>query len=272
VSFGVAGVSVEFDGYAALDDISLEIPAGSVTAIVGGDGAGKSTLLRCLVGLVSPARGTVHRPPKDQIGYMPATSGTWRSLTVDENVDFIARSYGVGRSELAERRQQLLTRAALDEVGDREAGDLSGGMRQKLGFCLAMIHEPTLLVLDEPTTGVDVVSRVQLWRLIAEAATAGAAVVMATTYLDEAERAASVLVLDRGKQILAGEPAVLATSLPGSISETSRPGSDLAWRRGRSFHVWRPDEPSRPGHTLVPDLEDVVIAEMLEQRRIEPVR
>ncbi len=266
--FGVTDVSVDIHGHKALSGISLDVPAGMVTAVVGGDGAGKSTLLRCLVGLVMPSSGRVDRPRKSQIGYMPASSGTWRELSVAENVEFVCRAYNLRGAKLARRSAQLLERAGLSESTGRLAGQLSGGMRQKLGFCLAMLHEPPLLVLDEPSTGVDAVSRVELWRLIAQAAAHGAAVLMATTYLDEAERAGSVLVLDAGTQLLAGEPAEVLAAMEGSIVEVARPTNPMmAWRRGAEFHEWRPDDGPPTGRTLTPDLEDLVIAQMLRSGR-----
>jgi ABC-2 type transport system ATP-binding protein len=258
MTYGAHGVSVVFGGVRALDDVSLDVPAGAVTAVVGGDGAGKSTLLRCLVGRVVPDSGTVERPPKRQVGYMSWASGTWHDLTVDENVAFVAGVYGVAP------RTELLERAGLAQVGGRLAGQLSGGMRQKLGFVLAMLHHPELVVLDEPSTGVDPVSRVELWRMIAGAAADGAAVVMSTTYLDEAERASSVLVLDEGRAVLSGVPDEVVAAMPGRIVQTERPRDrERAWRRGRSFHEWLPDGEGG----VEPDLEDAIIAEMLAARR-----
>jgi ABC-2 type transport system ATP-binding protein len=154
---------------------------------------------------------------------MPSTSGTWRHLTVDENIDFVAKAYRITGKELRAKRSDLLGKAGLEHAGDRLAGQLSGGMRQKLGFVLAILHEPTLLVLDEPTTGVDPVSRVELWRLISEAAAGGAAVAMATTYLDEAERASTVLVLDRGHTLASDTTNEVSRSLPGTITVAERP-------------------------------------------------
>lgn len=231
---------------AALEEISLVVPRGQVTAVVGGDGAGKTTLLRTLAGRI-----------------VPAASGVWNDLTVDENVEFVGRAYALSRSRLAARRLDLLGRAELLGAADRLAGRLSGGMRRKLGFCLALLHEPDLVILDEPTTGVDPVSRVELWRMIAETASSGSAVVLSTTYLDEAERAASVLVLDDGHTLYSGEPRSIAATVPGTIVRApARPPSgagESAWRRGREFRTWYADVVA--GEALdEPDLEDAVIA------------
>lgn len=269
--FEVEEVTVEIDGTTVLDDLSLTIPQGAVTAVVGGDGAGKSTLLRCLVGLRAPSSGVVHRPSKPQVSYMPSTSGTWRELSVAENMAFVGRAYAIEPQVAASRTEGLLAQAGLAAAADRLAGDLSGGMRQKLGFCMALLHVPLLLVLDEPSTGVDAVSRVELWRLIAQAAARGSAVVMATTYLDEAERASSVLVLDRGRSLLAGEPAALLASMHRAVVEVDE-SSAMSWRRGGSFHEWIPDGPPAGSQRAVtPDLEDLVIAEMLRVRSGEMV-
>lgn len=265
-TFGLSGVGARIKGTQALADIRLEIPARMVTAVVGGDGAGKSTLLRCLVGLVRPTTGRVRRPPKSQIGYMPATSGTWRELSVSENISFVGKAYGLRGADLAERSGRLLERAQLTHVSKRLAGQLSGGMRQKLGFCLAMLPEPALLVLDEPSTGVDAVSRVELWRLIAQAATHGAAVIMATTYLDEAERAGRVLVLDSGRQLLVGEPSEVLGTFRGSVVEVEHPSNAaMAWRRGGTFHELRPDGAAPSGKPIAADLQDLIIAQMLRR-------
>jgi ABC-2 type transport system ATP-binding protein len=270
MSFGLENVSVHYGSRTALDDITFKAPAGVVSTVVGGDGAGKTTLLGCLTGMIQPSSGSVDRPEKHSLGVMPSTSGTWRDLTVDENIDFVAKAYGMSGDALGRKRAQLLEKTGLDAARRRLAGQLSGGMRQKLGFLLAIMHDPTLLVLDEPTTGVDPVSRVELWRLISEAAASGAAVAMATTYLDEAERSSTVLVLDAGHALAGGTTDEVLGSLPGTISVTERPGDRRrAWRRGRVYHEWHPDGAAGAEQADAVDLEDVVIAEML-QRREQP--
>jgi ABC-type multidrug transport system ATPase subunit len=155
-----------------------------VTCVVGGDGAGKTTLLRALVGLAPLASGVVLRPSATDIGYLSAGTGVYLDLTVRENLDFTAQAYGVRERKYG----GLLERAGLADVQDRLGAQLSGGMRQKLGVVMALSHHPRLVVLDEPTTGVDPVSRAEMARLIAASAAEGAAVVFTTSYLDEAER------------------------------------------------------------------------------------
>lgn len=269
MTFGVAQVDVDFDDRPALRGVSVEVPGGAVAAVVGGDGAGKSTLLRCLVGQVAPASGTVARPSKRDVGYMAATSGTWPQLTVSEHFDLVGSVYRLGSHTVRARRTALLDKAGLTGAADRLAGRLSGGMRQKLGFCLAVLHQPPLLVLDEPSTGVDAVSRVDLWRLISEAAANGTAVIMATSYLDEAERAATVLVLDAGRTLLSGTPAAVLATFTGEVVAVDRPDdSGWCWRRGREFHRWCPDGPPADARPTAVDLEDTVIAAMLRARRV----
>ena len=207
MTFGVQGVTVSFGRTLALDHASLAVNTGGVTAVVGGDGAGKSTLLRVLVGLVVPDSGVVRSTTINEIGYLPSSGGSWKDLSVAQNIDFVGGAHGLHGPELAARSDPLLAMAGLEQVTDRLAGQLSGGMRTKLGFVLAMLHQPRLVVLDEPTTGVDPVSRVELWRMISGAAAGGAAVVMTTTYMDEAERTSSVLMLSNGRSLLEGPPS-----------------------------------------------------------------
>lgn len=263
-SWAALGVTVAFGSRAVLRDVTLDVPEGQVTAVVGGDGAGKTTLLRCLTGRVRPASGRIVAPPLREIGFMPTTGGVWQDLTVDENIEFVAAAYGIRGAERARRHDHLLDAAGLTPAAGRPAGKLSGGMRQKLAFSLAVFHRPALLVLDEPSTGVDPVSRVDLWRLIAQAAADGTAVVQSTTYLDEAERAGHVVVLDAGRVLSAGAPEQIVRDLPGTITSSSGPAGpadrERAWRRGRVFHIWHPG-PAHSGEVPVDaDLEDAVIA------------
>jgi ABC-2 type transport system ATP-binding protein len=187
---------------------------------------------------------------------------------VDENLAFSGTAYGLGGHALRERADRLLDRTGLLRARNRLAGQLSGGMRQKLALAMALLHEPELLVLDEPTTGVDPVSRAELWRLVAGSAARGAAVVAATSYLDEAERAAWVLVLDQGVPLLEGAPEELVAGMPGALLDAAeRPAHGYSWRRGARWRTWLRDGPAPPGATVAaPDLEDVVVAAALDRR------
>ena len=162
-----------------------------------------------------------------------------------QNIDFVAGIYGLAGDELAARRAELLDRAALTPAAGRLAAQLSGGMRRKLGFVMAIVHRPDLLILDEPSTGVDPVSRIDLWRLASEAAASGAAVLMSTTYLDEAERAAHLVVLDRGRVLVQGSYDQVRADFAGVITRTDQPvRAEWAWRRGRVLHEYWPDADS----------------------------
>ncbi len=271
--WGVEHLRLTLGGTDVLDDVSLDLPAGEVTAVVGGDGAGKSTLVGVVVGTRVPDGGRVRVPARESIGLMPATSGVWQDLSVAENVELVAQAYRLDRATARARSERLLGAADLLEVRGRLGRELSGGMRQKLGFCLAMLHEPTLVVLDEPSTGVDPVSRVQLWRMMSEAAAAGTAVLFSTTYLDEAERASTVLVLDRGRALYRGDPVSVAGAVAGTVVvQDRRPAAGAgtagtSLRRGARFHrLAAPGEELAVGSTpVVPDLEDAVIALMVER-------
>jgi ABC-2 type transport system ATP-binding protein len=269
--WGTDGVCVRFGRRAALDQVTLHARPGQVSAVVGGDGAGRSTLLRCLGGALAPSSGVVRRPPQRDIGYLPASSGTYPDLTVAENLAFRAAAYRIPAAAAAEPSAAFLAQAGLTGARNRLAGQLSGGMRQKLGVIAAMLASPALLVLDEPTTGVDPVSRADLWSLIARAAAGGAAVVLATSYLDEAERAAHVLVLDEGRQIAVGTPEEIVAAMPGRlrVSDERPPAADRprAWRRAGRWRVWDPGEPAASppvgSATVRPDLQDAVTVAIL---------
>lgn len=248
----------------ALDDVTLQTPGGRITAVVGGDGAGKTTLLEAMVGLVPATAGSVDLIDRHDVGYMPSGAGSWADLTVDENVAFIGGAYGLTGAALTRRADDLLGRADLIDARDRLVGRLSGGMRQKFGFVLAMLHEPSLLIMDEPTTGVDPVSRVELWRLISEAAAAGTAVVISTTYMDEAERAGWVAVLEHGHLLLSGTPDDIIASCPGEVTLVSAPDrADLAWRSGDQYRQWWPDGAPHGGTRPAITLEDVCVVASL---------
>ena len=264
MTYGTYDVSVLFGDVRALDTVTLTAPSGQISAVVGGDGAGKTTLLRTLVGRLVPDSGTVTAPEPRRIGYQPATGGTWPDLTVSENLAFVGGMYGLSPRTVRERSARLLERAQLGEASDRLARNLSGGMRTKLGFCLAMVHEPDLLVLDEPSTGVDPVSRVELWRLLSETAAAGTAVALATTYLDEGERASSVLVLEAGRVLLSGSAEDVVAASPGVVVQTRAPvRPEFSWRHSSGFREWWPVASPNGEHPVERDLEDTTIVAAL---------
>lgn len=265
-AFGVRRLVLRYGAATAVHGISFTVEPGEIVALVGGDGAGKTSVLRALAGAAAPAGGHVMRPADTEIGYVPADSGIYRDLTTRENLAFAGGAYGLKGAVLAQRIEALLHATDLAPARDRVAGALSGGMRQKLALACALLHQPRLLVLDEATTGVDPVSRAALWRSIARAAAAGAAVVFASTYIDEAERAGHVVALDAGRVLVDGAPATIVASIPGRLSETAhRPEDVLSYRRGARFRVW--DPAGRPEATTIPvDLHDAITVAALGAR------
>lgn len=259
--FGMESVTVSFDGIVALDDVDLDIDPGGITALIGADGAGKTTTCRVLVGLIAPDNGTVHRPSRERLGYQPEAAGTWVDLTVGENLRFIASSYGLG-DETQTRIDQLLEVTELEGAWDRPVAILSGGMRQKLAVAMAILANPELVVLDEPTTGLDPVSRSELWRLLFRAAGQGMAVLATTSYLNEAERADRVVLLDEGRVLASGTADTIRAGFSGSVALADQPPPDArSWRRGSRWHVWYEDGSVPEGaEAIPPDLEDVVTA------------
>lgn len=258
--WGVGDLVVRFGTRTALDGVSLWVAPGSIHGVVGGDGAGKTTLLRVLAGIDLGAEGSTRLPATGRIGFVPSDGGVFSDLTVGENVEFVADAYGLRSWE--PRARALMSRSGLEGLEDRLAGNLSGGQRRKLAGSLAMLPEPDLLVLDELTTGVDPVSRVGLWRLVASGAAGGAAVVIATTYLEEAERTESLTILHEGRVLAEGTPADIKASVHGSVSFRAEPNDrSRAWRRGRRWREWSPD--GDPGEGDPPTLEDAaIIAEL----------
>ncbi len=256
--WGAEAVSVRFGERRSLDHVTVGVRPGQLTAVVGGDGAGKTTLLRCVAGAMAVTTGAIRRPAAQRIGYLPPGGGVYDDLTVAENLRFrsaVYRTPGLAAGEYLER-------TGLAAASDRLAGQLSGGMRRKLGVIAALLPGPGLLILDEPSTGVDPVSRADLWWLITRAAAGGAAVLMSTTYLDEAARAAHVLVLDAGRTLAAGSPAEITAMVPGTIEVAAVPPADpgerrRTWRRAGTWRVWHPDGGPASGQ-VTPDLQDAV--------------
>jgi ABC-2 type transport system ATP-binding protein len=265
--YGFDDVSVRFGNRTAVHHVTLDVRAGMVTALVGGDGAGKTTLLRCMAGRVRPFRGTVHTASVRATGVLTADPPGYGDLTVSENLAFVAKVRGLDRRTARDRAAALLASTDLTDAADRLADNLSGGMRRKLGFALATLHRPDLLLLDEPTTGLDPVSRTELWRLMATAARDGTVIVLATTYLDEAERCAQVLALDRGDVLAHGEPDTIIDRVRSGLYRSPTPGPPgRSWRRGGTWRVWSPEAPPPQHATAVEaDLEDAVVVAMLDR-------
>ncbi len=216
-----------FEKTVAVDDVSFAVARGEMFGVIGPDGAGKTTTLRLICGLLRPDSGRVeilgadpvraHRSATAAIGYVSQRFSLYGDLSIDENVAFFARIHGV--NDFEERRTRLLELTGLVKFRDRLAERLSGGMKQKLALACTLVHEPPILVLDEPTTGVDPVSRREFWKLLAEFLSNGLTIVVATPYLDEAERCGRVVLLNQGRVLALDEPSKLQASSEGAILE-----------------------------------------------------
>ncbi len=212
-----------FGAVAAVDRVSFRVERGEIFGLVGPDGAGKTTTLRLLCGLLDPTEGEIRvvgrdvqrelNAIKDRIGYMAQRFGLYVDLTVEENMRFYADLFGILESERAALTGQLLKMTRMDPFRDRLAGNLSGGMKQKLALMCTLLHHPEVLFLDEPTNGVDPVSRRDFWAILYQLVKDGLTVVITTAYLDEAERCNRVGLMHQGRLIRCEPPEVLKRNL-----------------------------------------------------------
>ena len=287
----------------AVDALTFDVRAGEMFGLIGPDGAGKTTSIRLLCGLLHADGGSVrvlgadpvteHRLITARVGYLSQRFSLYGDLTIDENIAFFAEIHGM--SQYAARRDRLLEMTQLTRFRGRLAEQLSGGMKQKLALACTLVHEPEVILLDEPTTGVDPVSRREFWKLLSQFLTTGITILMSTPYLDEAERCTRVALLDRGRLMAVDTPGSLRSSLAGTMFEVVT--ADVQQARaaltshgidaqvfGDRLHVWAAeknepaDSPAAlqerlstllPGsriRTITPSLEDVYIARMTELR------
>ena len=211
----------------ALNDVSLEVSEGQMFGLIGPDGAGKTTMIRTICGLLHAEAGSVrvfgndpvrdHRKITAAVGYLSQRFSLYGDLSIDENIAFFAEIHGV--RDYRARRDRLLEMTQLAAFRARLADRLSGGMKQKLALACTLVHEPALIVLDEPTTGVDPVSRREFWKLLSEFQSQGITIVMATPYLDEAERCTRVALLHDGRLLALDRPDALRATFPGTLFE-----------------------------------------------------
>jgi ABC-2 type transport system ATP-binding protein len=215
----VEGVSYRFGATEAVRDVSLAVPTGTIFGLVGSDGAGKSTLLRMVATMIRPAAGRITIGGRDAvadkaevkglIGYMPQRFGLYQDLTVEENIDFFMNIFGITGTERKARKALYLGFSNLLSFTDRLAGNLSGGMKQKLGLACVLVHEPKLLILDEPTNGVDPVSRQEFWEILGRMRAEGMTIFVSTAYLDEGERCDRLGLMHRAALLETATPAEL---------------------------------------------------------------
>ena len=229
VALRATGLRKEFGEVTAVDGVALEAARGEIFGLVGPDGAGKTTTIRMLCGVLLPTAGEAevagfdvrHQPEevKRRIGYMPQRFSLYGDLTVAENLYFFANLYRVPRAERVRRERELLEFSRLGPFRDRLAQNLSGGMKQKLALACTLIHTPEVLFLDEPTTGVDPVSRRDFWRILYSLLREGVTLFVSTPYMDEAERCNRVALMDKGRLLVTDRPKALKEQMHGELLE-----------------------------------------------------
>lgn len=229
----LASLTRRFGGGTAVDGLTFSVGTGEMFGLVGPDGAGKTTTMRLLASILEPSSGDAWilgshivrdaEAIKTRIGYMSQMSGLYADLTVAENIDFYAETYQVQRGFRAERIERLLEFAQLRPLTKRLAGDLSGGMKQKLALACALVHAPSVLLLDEPTNGLDPVSRRDFWRLLHSLLADGVTMIVSTAYLDEAERFGRLGLLHKGRLVAMGTPLEIKSLMREAILEIRSP-------------------------------------------------
>jgi len=222
-------VSKSFGATQAVRDLSFGVEKGMIFGIVGPDGAGKSTLLRMMSAILEPDHGEIEiggenifRDPfaiKERLAYMPQRFGLYEDLTVEENIFFFGRLFGVSAREIRRRLVRLYAFSRLEPFRDRLAGKLSGGMKQKLGLACCLVHAPDLILLDEPTNGVDPVSRREFWKILYGLLAEGVTIVVSTAYLDEAERCNRISLMYEGSFLRSGTPSQIRSGMRGEFIE-----------------------------------------------------
>lgn len=215
-------VSMNFGLVEAVRQVSFDVTQGTIFGLVGSDGAGKSTLLRMIATMIKPDSGTIlidgldavseKKQVKKRIGYMPQRFGLYQDLTVNENIDFFMDIYGIRGDERKKRKERYLGFSNLLPFLDRQAGNLSGGMKQKLGLACVLVHEPQMLILDEPTNGVDPVSRMEFWDILNQMRQNGMTILVSTAYLDEGEKCDSVGLMHRSQLLVKAPPAEIRSN------------------------------------------------------------
>lgn len=220
----VKNVSLRFDLVEAVKNVSFQVKSGNIFGLVGSDGAGKSTLLRLIATMIKPTEGeifvgglnvvTQRQKIKNIIGYMPQRFGLYQDLTVEENMQFFMDVFDIPRKERKMRKEKYLGFSNLLPFTDRLAGSLSGGMKQKLGLACVLVHEPLLLILDEPTNGVDPVSRQEFWEILGSMKKEGMTILVSTAYLDEGEKCDSLGLMHSSILMAEAFPSVIRGGFP----------------------------------------------------------
>jgi ABC-2 type transport system ATP-binding protein len=286
----IQGITRTFGSITAVDHLSLDIEQGELFGLIGPDGAGKTTAMRLMLGILKPTSGEGRvgsfdlRRQAESIstltGYVSQRFSLYSELTVEENLELFADLYAVPRQDREPRLQRLMQFSRLEPFRNRLAGNLSGGMRQKLALSCSLIHTPRLLFLDEPTTGVDPVSRRDLWRLLFDLWQEGVTIIVSTPYMDEAERCTRVGFLSQGKLVASGRPEDLRRAFRGTIlevfSDQRFAAKDVLAKSahvadvnlfGEGLHVTVQDDPS----TAETETRNVLAAQNIAVRSIQRV-
>jgi ABC-2 type transport system ATP-binding protein len=286
----IDGLVKTFGAFVAVDNVSLRVSKGEIFGFLGPNGAGKSTTIRILCGLLTPSAGRasvsgldVATQPEEvrrHIGYMSQKFSLYDDLTVEENIDFFTGIYGVPRARRAERKDYVLRMAALTERRSALTRDLAGGWKQRLALGCAILHDPAVLFLDEPTSGVDPIARAAFWDLIQDLSHTGHTVFVSTHYMDEAEYCHRLALMYRGKVVALGTPAELKESLTGHVLlrlDTSDPLDTMRALEGMDgvhevavfgggLHVTADDAAQATAR-----IRNVLQAKGIEVRRLEPI-
>ena len=303
VAIRAEGLTRRFGALTAVDGLSFQVRKGELFGLVGPDGAGKTTTMRMLAALMTPSAGEAWvagchtrrqaEALKRSIAYMGQRFGLYPDLTVAENIDFFADLYGVPRRGRGQTMDRLLSFSDLGAFKKRQAGRLSGGMKQKLALVCALVHTPQVLLLDEPTNGVDPVSRRDFWRILYQLQREGVTVFVSTAYLDEAERCSRLALIANGRMLACGTPDEVKGILRGTVYQVRTPDvrrAALAVREkipgasagvfGDTMHVILADDSAGPAFLesflrregiaaevapAVPTLEDVFVAALVEK-------
>jgi ABC-2 type transport system ATP-binding protein len=291
VSIQTESLTKTFGPLTAVNRLTLEVNAGEIFGLVGPDASGKTTTLRMLCGILPPDEGEatvagydIRRQAeslKEKVGYLPQKFGLYGDLTVLENIHFYADLYQVPKKERRERIERLLRFANLERFEKRRAQNLSGGMKQKLGLICALIHTPEILFLDEPTTGVDPLSRRDFWVILYDLLKEGVTILFSTSYLDEAERCSRVGLIHKGNLLIADTPSVIRNRTGRVILElrTAHNQSSLKWLErveplkglvlsGDKIHVLVDD--AREGERVIRDVLKAQDVEILDLLAVNP--
>lgn len=227
-------VSKEYSGHLVVNHLSLRIQPGEIFGLVGPDGAGKTTTLRMITGIINTSSGTITvlgtpnvEQIKDRIGYIPQKFSLYGDLTVRENIQFIGSMYGADHAQISAASEEILRFTNLFPFQDRLADQLSGGMKQKLALAAGLMHKPEIFFLDEPTTGVDPVSRREFWQMLYKLNKDGMTIVVSTPYMDEAELCTRVAFLHNGKMVSCDTPEKLRAAYPYQVLELTTPEKNI---------------------------------------------